>query len=814
MSSSERTNCRSVNRTPVAFGAAPKALWYATPTNTAGARFPFLMTQNISSFLRSTELFRCIDQPALEQLIAELSVVSLQDGQPLVSQGDPDPSLYLLMSGHLHVTATDRRGETHLLYVVNTGESAGEISVLSSDPASASILSAGQSTVLAFTRAAFETFCQNHPKDALHVMQLLSDRLQHYHLCRTLHVSDLFDGMDAYSLHDLSAELEMFTLYGGEVLFRQGDPSEFLCLVVRGRVRVRTRERSGEEVTVAELGAGEIVGEMGVVTGDSRTESVDAIRDSQLARLTRAGFERFMAKHPREAVNMFSRKVAGRLKDVSGGCERRSRSISSVAVIPAHANAPCSEFSATLRQALSRFGRAVHLNSAVVDQHLGRKGTAQTYERSGANIRFVEWLSELESDNEYLIYEADQFLSPWGERCMRQADLVLIVGDAKADPAPGQIESELLALRDSRDYSRACLVLVHGIDPPSETRRWLDARPVERHFHVRLTQSDDADRVARFLTGRAVGLTLGGGFARALAHVGVFRAFADLGVSVDAIGGASMGALVGALLAMNWDAEKIVKEVSAGCANPYFGDLTFPFIAFKTGKSLSALIRRLFEEIQIEDLWIPYFCISANLNRSELKVHSRGSLARAVLATTRAPGLFPPVVDDGELHVDGGVINNVPVDIMKAFSNDGIVVGVDISPPHELYAIHDYGDTVSGWQAFWKRLNPFSKKSVYTPSILLVMIRTLEYTGISYKGSRLKYADIYMYPKMLKFKRTDFDRASEILDAGYETACTTLREWMSQPASAERRPDLAGAMRPPKSEGSDVNGSSETVGVD
>jgi predicted acylesterase/phospholipase RssA len=275
-----------------------------------------------------------------------------------------------------------------------------------------------------------------------------------------------------------------------------------------------------------------------------------------------------------------------------------------------------------------------------------------------------------------------------------------------------------------------------------------------------------------------------------------------------------MGALVGALLAMNWDAEKIVEEVSAGCANPYFGDLTFPFIAFKTGKSMSALIKRLFAEVQIEDLWIPYFCISANLNRSELKVHSRGSLARAVLATTRAPGLFPPVVDDGELHVDGGVINNVPVDIMKTFSNDGIVVGVDISPPHELYAIHDYGDTVSGWQAFWKRLNPFSKKSIYTPSILLVMIRTLEYTGISYKGSRLKYADIYMYPKMLQFKRTDFDRASEILDAGYETARSTLREWISQPASAERRPDLAGVVRTPKSEGSEVTGSSETVGVD
>ncbi|HUL16138.1 MAG TPA: cyclic nucleotide-binding domain-containing protein [Terriglobales bacterium] len=755
--------------------------------------------------MRSTQLFQNVDPLAVEELIAQLSIVKLEDGQVLVSQGDQDPSLYLLMSGRLRVAVSDRRGELHLLYVVNPGESAGEMSILSDDPASGSILSAARSTVLAIPRAAFENFCSKYPKDALHVMQSLSERLQRYHLSLTLHVSDLFEGLDADALHDLGAELEMFTLYGGEVLFQQGDSGDFLCLVVRGRVRVRVRESSGENITIAELGSGEIVGEMGVVTGEFRTESVDALRDSQLARLTRAGFERFMAKHPREAVNTFSRKLAGRLKDASGGSNRRSRTITCVAVVPAHADAPLSEFCAALRQALSRFGRAVHLSSALVDQHLGREGIAQTYERSGANIRVVEWLSELELASDYVVYEADQFLSPWGERCIRQADHVLVVGDAKGDPIPGEIEAELLGTRDASDYSRAWLVLVHEEEAPSGTKRWLDARPVERHFHVRLEQNEDVERVARFMTGRAVGLTLGGGFARALAHVGVFRAFADLGVGIDAIGGSSMGAMVGALLAMNWEAERIVQEISAGCANPYFGDLTFPFIAFKTGKSLSALIRRLFADIQIEDLWMPYFCISANLNRSELKIHSRGPLARAVLATTRAPGLFPPVVDEGELHVDGGVINNVPVDIMKTFSNEGITVGVDISPPHELYPIRDYGDTVSGWQAFWKRLNPFSKNSIYTPSILLVMIRTLEYTGISYKGSRLKYADIYMYPEMLKFKRTDFHRASEILDSGYETARTTLLEWLSRPGSAERRPDLAGVVLALKGEASEIS---------
>jgi len=751
------------------------------------------MRDRLASFLQSTELFRSASLAAVEDLISDLCVIELTDGQTLLSQGDHNPNLYLLISGRLLVTAYNQRNEPRLMFAVSQGESSNENSILSDDCASASILSAGDSTVLALPRATFENFAAKYPTDALQVMQSLSGRMQRYHLSISLHRNKLFDNMGTDFLRDLEEELEVFTLYGGEVLFLQGDLGDFLCLVVRGRVRVRVHENGGGNTTVAELGSGEIVGEMEVFTGESRTSTVDAVRDSQLAKLSRAGFERLATKHPSAVMQAFSRKLAERLQDAAVG-SKRSRGIVCVAVVPAHADAPLSKFCVDLRQVLEQFGSTVHLSSTLVDRHLGRAGIAQTYERGGNNIRLVEWLSELEIASDYLLYEADPFLSPWTERCVRQADHVLVVGDAKADPTLGEIEAELLGTRNAHG-SPAWLVLVHGEENPSGTKRWLDARTdsytLERHFHVRLGQSEGFERVVRFFAGRAIGLTLGGGFARSLAHVGVYRAFADLGVPIDAIGGASMGALVGALLAMGWDAERIVREVSAGCANPYFGDLTFPFIAFKTGKMLSKLVRSLFGDIQIEDLWIPYFCISANLNQSELKVHDRGPLARAVLCTTRAPGLFPPVVYDGDLHVDGGVINNVPVDMMKAFSNEGITMGVDVSPPHELHPIHDYGDNVSGWRACWKRLSPFVKKGIYTPSILLVMIRTLEYTGISYKGSRLKYADVYMYPEMLKFKRTDFHLASRILDAGYECARTNLLEWLSQPSTVERLPGLA-----------------------
>ena len=743
------------------------------------------------AFLSSTELFRAIDPSILAKLAPDVEMVSLRDGEVLVREGDANQNLYLVADGHLRVRGRNQRNEPILLSVAGPGESAGEMGVLADDAASATIEAAGATRVARLPRTAFDRFSAMHPAAALLVTQSLSQCLQRNRLSLALHFSDLFASLAPDVLRDLESELETFMLYGGETLFRQGDPGDFLCIVISGRVRVVVRAADGQENTITELGSGELVGEMAVVRGENRSATVDAVRDTQLARLTKASFDRFLSKHGKAAVEMLAGKLAERLRDTTAGHQRRSPQISTLAIIPAHDTAPTGDFCDRLTKALSEFGSTVHLTGARVDEHLGQEGIVQTYERAGSNIRIVDWLSNQELTHTYVLYEADPFLSPWTERCIRQADHILVVADADGEPAPGDIETELLGPSDRRHMARQWLVLVHGEGEPSETGKWLDARHAERHFHVRLSDSATMERLARFLTGRALGLTLGGGFARGLAHVGVFRAMADLGVPVDAIGGASMGALVGALRAMGWDCEKIMRETCAVSAGA-FKDLTFPFVAFKTGRRFSEAVRRLYGDIQIEDLWAPFFCISANLNRSELKIHTRGSLAKAILAATRAPGVFPPIVYDGELHVDGGVISNVPVDLMKTFSNNGIAVGVDVSPPHELNVIEDYGDVVPGWHAFWKRFNPFSRHRVYKPSILLVMIRTLEFSGIAYKNLRIQFADIYMHPDLLKFKRTDFHLAQQIAQAGYDCARGSVIEWLATAGvTATRRPDLA-----------------------
>ncbi len=304
---------------------------------------------------------------------------------------------------------------------------------------------------------------------------------------------------------------------------------------------------------------------------------------------------------------------------------------------------------------------------------------------------------------------------------------------------------------------------------PSGTQRWLAPRNVDRHHHVRLGNRGDFARVVRFLTGRAVGLTLGGGFARGLAHIGVFRALAECNIPLDAVGGASMGGLIGALWASGWSNERIMNEISTGCRDS-FNDMTLPFIAFKSGRKFSDLVARFFGDARIEDLWHPFFCVSANLNRAELTLHKSGGLTKATLASSRAPGIFPPIVYGGELHVDGGSINNVPVDLMRVFCGNGITIGVDVSPPHELEDVEDYGYTVSGLQALRSRFGLWGAKKSFVPSIPLILMRTLEFGGISYRMTREGSADLMLQPEMLGFKRTDWHLADEIVDQSYRHA--------------------------------------------
>ncbi len=743
---------------------------------------------HLSDFLDSVSLFQGLGLEFVSALAQTVEPVHFPAHQVCLQEGDRSDCLFVILSGAVRVLPRGTEASKNAAIDLGSGACVGEVGFLTCDKRSATVSTLDETCLLKLSRQAFDALTQQFPRETAEVTNRIVLGARKIHLSSALRRSELFGSVDAQVLRDLEAELELVDLASGETLFRRGETGDAMYLIIAGRLRVsllQNENSEGKEKILAELHPGDTLGEMAVLTGEPRSASVYAFRDTQLAKLSRDGFQRLLQKYPDVLSLFFTRKMAGLMREQISGAAPRSSGLRTLAVIPAHPSAPLKEFCIRFTRALAALDSATHVSSEFVDSALDRTGASQSQEETAGEHRVTEWLNGLEEQFRYVVYEADSHESNWTQRCLRQADHVLVVADADSNPIPGQVESgPLLAARLAR--GNVSLILTYNRPgPPSATRNWLAQRPGYRHHHVRLSSSDDLARIARFFTGRAVGLVLGGGFARGIAHVGVLQALAEAGVPIDLIGGTSMGAIVAGLWSIGLEREKMIDHLRAG-GTAAFRDFTVPFVSFTTGQKMWDIVDQVGGDKQIEDLWQPYFCVSAILNRAEIKIHTRGSLTKSILASSRAPGVFPPVVWDDDLLVDGGIINNVPVDVMKEYSNGGIVIAVDVSPAPESAKTEDYGMALSGVRLMLNRLNPFSA-SIYPPSIIKVLMKTIDFSSESYRRKVADAADLYIRLPLEGFRFDDFKRSAEMADTAYRQAREIIGEWKAQTQTQSRK---------------------------
>jgi predicted acylesterase/phospholipase RssA len=234
---------------------------------------------------------------------------------------------------------------------------------------------------------------------------------------------------------------------------------------------------------------------------------------------------------------------------------------------------------------------------------------------------------------------------------------------------------------------------------------------------------------------------------------------------------------MGALLALEYDYDRMIKTNLANCA-AVVKDKTIPLVAFLTGHGTNKVIYGTLGDTQIEDLWLPYFCISANLTRARFEVHKQGPLVKSILASTRMPGIFPPIVWDGDLLVDGGIINNVPVDVMRANPAVGTVIASDVSPAYDPSGVSDYGAGISGWRVLSQRFRPLAKRMQY-PSISSVLLRSMDFGGAAYRSQTMGAADLYLAPPLARFQLQEFERAVEMAEVSYQYSVPKIAAWVA-----------------------------------
>ena len=453
----------------------------------------------------------------------------------------------------------------------------------------------------------------------------------------------LLTGADPATIDELVRRLRPVHFEAGEVVVRAGAAGDRLYLVGRGRLRVVVEEDDGPRV-VRELGSGAALGELALLTGEARSATIQAIRDSELFELDGDVFTALLEQDAGFAIAV-ARSLAHQLQ-ASGGLTPATARPAVVSVRALGRDVDPRPFADSLVRALARFGSVALLR---IDDASGSPSSALDHaEREHAHVVLLDAGGD----------------DAWSAFCARQVDRAVLLAGREAERAT--------AVPAATD-----LVVVEPI-PRDSLSRLLDAVAPRAHHLAYGLESAAIGRVARRLVRRSLGLVLSGGGARGYAHIGAIESLEEAGFEIDRIGGCSIGAFIGGMHASGLNPDDMFESCRTELVRRSpFNDYTLPRVSLIRSRKAGRMLDRIFGESVVEELDIPFFTVSADLLASRTVVHRRGPVVEAVGASMSIPGLVPPLSRPGRLLVDGGVLNNLPVDVMVV-EDEGPIVAVDV----------------------------------------------------------------------------------------------------------------------------------------
>jgi NTE family protein len=565
----------------------------------------------------------------------------------------------------------------------------------------------------------------------------------------------MFDDLDPDARAALEREAERVHLPAGHVLFEQGDAADALYVVLSGSLGVIVGGRGETRRLVNQIYVGQTVGEMALLSERVRSATVVASRDTSLVRITKGAFARLVGTHSSAMLKM-SAQLVDRLESATLQRHRVAapRTLALVRVDP---TAPTAWLAGAMTRALVEGGTKTHVLSGRVDEGV---------------------LDRIETANDLTIYHCDADDPLWTSASIDRADRIFFVASASASSSASVATAWRIG---GLPWRTAELIVVQreGTRMPAPMTDLLKRLPVRRHWHIRQGRDADVSRLSRHVLGRAVGIVFSGGGARGYAHIGVVRALREIGIPLDVVGGASFGAIIAAGVACEWDDDELLERFREAFArsNP-LSDYAIPLVALTKGRKVSRQLQAHFGDRRIEDLWRPFFTVAANLTTGSLTVLKDGLLWQALRASIALPGLLPPWIADGEVFVDGAVMNNLPTDVMSAIE-DGVVIAVDLTRYETLRA------STSGRRGpLWRML---TGQDFDGPRIVSTLLRSAHVgSDLQTKLSR-EAADLVLEPSLPDVDLRDWKALDRAVETGYRYTmkrAADLRLVALQPAIA------------------------------
>ncbi len=731
---------------------------------------------DLFSQLSRIYLFKEVDEQLLRCFAPELKECSVAANEYIFHQGDKSDGLYLITEGSLSLLVDRKDGSHDVVCEESVGGVIGEVGLFTGEPRIHAARAKTEVTLVCVPKEIFRSIVSRDPVAYKQIGKAIQEQLRRNRL-REIMPKLFGDGLTEDEIAHIESFGRWVYIAGGDFLMRQGDDGSSMYIVVSGRLQALLAKADGGEHVLGEIVPGETVGEMALFSSEPRSVDVRASRDSYVVEFSKEAFEELSEKYKRFMMGV-CQLVIRRLRNAQEPGQKKNDG-STVALVNLTDKVPLGEFAARVTEGVAISDTALHLSKEKTEQLLGVEGIAGTAPGDPLDVRLQTWMDDQESRNDFVLYECDNSDMEWTSRCIRRADCILLIGHVSANPAVEPFEYRICNLSTAPKD----LIVVHpdGSNPPSNTIEWLDQRNLRRHHHIRWNIDDDFMRLARFLTARAVGLVIAGGGIKAAAGIGAYRAIQQAGITIDAIGGTSGGSVASVGIALGWETTKCL-EFLTNAMKLFFKGLTLPLLSIAKGKRVTALFREMIGDTNAEDTWIPFFCVASNLSRGDMKVLDRGPLYRLIRTSGSLPGLLPPMVWDGDLHVDGAIVSNNPVETMSAIVDGGRVISIDLFSMKQFGGNADLPDNVGGLSLLWSTLlnklsNSGSAKTI--PTFPGIMQRCIEITTVRQDESAAKLADVHVKAPLDDYIGFEWKQAKKIEELGYESTKESLKDWIS-----------------------------------
>ncbi len=564
----------------------------------------------------------------------------------------------------------------------------------------------------------------------------------------------LFAKLEPSLLETVAARAGAVHLGAGDWLFHEGDPGEAMYVLRAGRLEVV--DESADAV-IRELGRGDAVGELALLSSTPRSASVRAARASDLVVIDRLEFEQLLQSTPALSLAL-NRTLSEQLRANRAPVPTTRPRPATIALVALDELTPLSDLARELETHLQRHVSVVLLDGA----ETGAGGAQDPIATYGPLLDRAEGVHDL------VVLDAGvlEATAPWTEFCLQQADRVLAI-------SAGEPLTE--GMRQRRELRNCDLVgyeIVPGSGRMAEAARVLE--PIESHAVRQLHRESDLQRMARRLTGSSIGVVLSGGGARAFSHIGVLEELTTAGVTVDRVLGVSMGAFVGALFAMGLDAD----EIDARCFEEWvqrrpLGDYTLPRYALVRGERARAMLERTFRHVAIEELPISFMSGYAELRSGQLMMSRSGPLHEAVGFSMCMPVIVPPQVRGRELLIDGSLVDNLPARVM-ADLGEGPIIAVDVKTAFDRPdAVHSRIATPDGTGR--------TPRSERLPGLGETLTRVLLLASENTSDSARRHANLIVKPRVGGIGLLEFHQ----LDAAREAGRMAAREALAQADTAK-----------------------------